>query len=346
MFTKPFKDTETTWFKVKCQCPGCDKCHEKEFELPSRVYYDRVRDNTEMCSRLLPIKFGANSGTSQEVHIRQLLDKYNIKYETNTKKVLERKELDIYIPSHNIAIECNGIYWHSTRHQVMDYHMNKMLMCREKGIQLLNIWQDWDVNKLDIVNSLILSKLGIYETRLYARRCTIKEVSSKECLEFLDKNHIQGRCHSNIKVGLYYNDELVSVMTFNRNNTRFMGLTEEWTLSRFCSKLNTQVVGAAGKLLKYFINNYNPTSINSFASNDISDGGLYKKLGFEERNINNSYWYINPHTYQRYHRYTFNKRDLVKSGEDPNLTEEMIMLNKGYCRIFDSGTTKYVLNLC
>lgn len=346
VFTKPINDTEITWFKVKCQCPGCNKCNEKEFELPSSVYYDRIRDNTEICSKLLPIKFGVNSGTSQEVHIRQLLDKYNINYISNTKKILGKEELDIYIPDYKVAIECNGIYWHSTKHKVMNYHVNKMLKCRERGIQLINIWQDWDVNKIDIINSLILSKLGIYRTRLYARQCTIKEVASKECLDFLDQNHIQGRCHSNVKIGLYYNNELMSVMTFTKNNTKFMGSVEEWTLSRFCSKLNTQVVGAASKLLKYFINNYNPTSINSFASNDISDGGLYKKLGFKESSMNNSYWYINPHTYQRYHRYTFNKRDLVKNGADPNLTEETIMLNEGYCKIYDSGTTKYIMNIC
>lgn len=345
VFTKLFKNEETTWFKVRCQCPECNKCCEKEFELPSNIYYDRVRDNTEICPKLLPIKTGMNTGTSQEVHIRQLLDKYNIKYETNTRKVLGGKELDIYIPDHNIAIECNGIYWHSTKHKIMDYHMNKMIECREKGIQLLNIWQDWDVNKLDIVNSLILSKLGIYKNRIYARKCTIKEVSVKESLKFLDENHIQGRCHSSIKLGLYYNDKLVSIMTFSKNNCGFMGAKEEWTLSRFCTKLNTQVIGGAGRLLKYFIRIYNPKSINSFASNDISNGGLYKKLGFEEGNINNSYWYINPHTYQRHHRYTFNKRDLVKNGEDPNFTEETIMLNKGYCKIYDSGTTKYSLNL-
>lgn len=345
VFVKPYKNKEITWFKIKCQCPNCDKCCEKEFELPSSIYYDRVRDNTELCSKLLPVKIGKNSGTSQEVHIRQLLDKYNIKYELNTKMVLGKKELDIYIPNYNIAIECNGIYWHSTRHKIMNYHMNKMIECKEKRIQLINIWQDWDINKLDIVNSLILSKLKIYDNRLYARQCVIKEVPSKEGLEFLDKNHIQGRCHSNIKVGLYYNEKLISIMTFTKNNSKFMGSTEEWTLSRFCTQLNTQVIGAADRLLKYFIRTYKPKSINSFASNDISNGGIYKKLGFEEGDINNSYWYINPHTYQRYHRYTFNKRDLIKNGENPALTEESIMLNKGYCKIYDSGTTKYVLYL-
>ena len=346
VFEKKYNDKLVTWFKIKCNDENCQLCKNKYFELPSTVYYDRTRDYTEMCSIKMPIKSGHNSGTSQEIHVRELLDRYNIEYVVNTKSILNGLELDVYIPSHHIAIECNGVYWHSTRHKIKDYHYNKMLMCREKGIQLLTIWQDWDVNKRDIVDSIILSKLGIYSKRIGARSCKIKEINSSICSEFLNKNHIQGKVKSNVRIGLYYKNELVAVMTFTKNNSRFMGSKEQWTLSRFCSSLHTQVVGGAMRLLKYFINHYSPESINSFASNDISNGALYKNLGFEEGSHNDSYWYINPHTYQRYHRYSFNKRDLVRSGEDPNLTEEIIMLNKGYCKIYDCGTTKYTLNLC
>ena len=94
-----------------------------------------------------------------------------LKYITNDRKILKGKELDIYIPSHKLAIECNGCYWHSQYPK--EYHYNKFISCKEKEIQLVTVWEDQILNNPEKIESLILSKLGIYERRLYARECSV-----------------------------------------------------------------------------------------------------------------------------------------------------------------------------
>jgi hypothetical protein len=331
------------FFKCKCPHPECNKCNEKEFIIPYDKYFVRNYENRELCVVLCP--GNTNKGTTIELFIRDILDKYNVFYETNNKSILNGKELDIFIPEHNIAIECNGIYWHSLKDS--NYHYNKWKKCREIGIKLLSFWEDQILNKPNIVESILLHNLGLYQRKIYARKCNIKIVSNSDALKFLNDNHLQGYVNSSIRVGLYYGDELVSLMAFGkkRGSLGNKGKQNDWELYRFCNKLNTSIAGGASKLLKYFINNYHPNSIESFSSNDISNGELYKTLGFSYLSITkHSYWYIDKDM-NRYHRFKFRKSELVKNGENPSESEFEIMKAKGYYRIYDSGQTKYILKL-
>ena len=330
----------------KCPHPGCCKCHEKTYSIFSNYYLDRCRDNTELCTHLLPIKQSHSTGTTIEIFVRNILDRHNIKYETNVKYILGGKELDIYIPSKHIAIECNGIYWHSKKEA--KYHINKYELCKSMGIQLLTIWEDWIITKPNIIESIILTKLGKTPNRYYARKCNVVKLSTSIGNSFLQNNHIQGQVRRGIYYGLEYNNELVSVMVFAKRS-KLSGpnilYDNEWELVRFCNKLNTVVVGGASKLIKHFIENYNPDKIISFSSNDISDGGLYRTLGFESENKSSiAYWYVQQKTFKRYHRTSFTKKSLIKKGYDANSTEEEIMKGLNYFKIYDSGHTKHVLN--
>ena len=130
-------------------------------------------------------------------------------------------------------------------------------------------------------------------------------------------------------------------MTFGQKRKCVNG-SHQWELYRYCSNLETQVVGGAQKLFQYFIRIYKPVSISSFSSNDISNGNLYKILGFQYSNNSLSYWYIHQQQYVRKHRYLFTKKSLIKDGYDESKTEEQIMFEKGYWRIWDSGQTKWV----
>lgn len=331
---------------VKCPHQNCTKCENKYYKIKSSCYWDRLKDNTEPCTNLLRVQKSNSKNTSLEIFIKNILDEHNISYIENDRTILDGKELDIYIPNKNIAIECNGIYWHSLKEP--NYHMDKWKLCKDKNIQLITIWQDWIINKPEIVKSILLSKLGIYDKRIYARKCIIKELTPHICNEFLNKNHIQGAGKSKIRLGLYYDDELVCVMTFN-NKIKCSGDNKNddyyFVLTRFCSSMGVQVIGGAGKLLQYFINKYHPISISSFASNDISDGGLYKTLKFKEVCINKSYWYIDK-TYNRYHRSTFTKASIVERGWKETKCgwkEKDVMYEHGYFQIYDSGQIKYIL---
>ena len=334
-------------YTCRCNHPNCNKCECKTYIIPKKIYHSRIQQNIETCTTLKPINEFAKN-TTIENYIKAILDEYNINYTTNNRKVLQGKEIDIYIPDKKIAIECNGVYWHSSIYKDNKYHYNKYKSCSEHGIQLLTIWEDWIEHKPDIVKSILLSKLGLLRERIYARNCCIREVSPKDAIEFLNMNHIQGSCNSKIRYGLYYKDKLVSLMTFGKKRSAMMGkykYEDVWELTRFCNTLNTSVVGAAGKLLKHFIKNINPTTIESFASHDISNGNLYNTLGFKkETETNGSYWYIDKCKI-RYHRFTFCKSKLIKMGYDKDKSEFEIMDGLGYIRIYDSGQTKYTLYL-
>ena len=328
-------------YQLIIKCPHCDckKCDKKYFITPVGIYHDRKQINAEICTHLLPIK---SLISTYELKLRELLDKHNIEYQCSVRNIITG-ELDITIPSKNIAIEFNGVYWHSTKNKKSKYHINKFNKCNEKGIQLISIWEDQYINKKEICESVILSKLGIYNTKLYARKCNLKEVQSNIAREFYTKNHIQGFCSATIHYGLYYDNELVSMMSFGKRSLG-KGFNKEWELIRYCSKTNTLIVGGASKLFKHFIKEYNPENIISWSSNDTSNGNMYNLLGFKKENISSSYWYVDKNLI-RYHRSNFSKSNLIKKGlieENDTRSESEIMNVLGYHKIFDTGQTKWI----
>ena len=117
--------------------------------------------------------------------------------------------------------------------------MNKTNECEKQGIHLVHIFEnEWNF-KQAIVKSRIKNLLGVFGFTIYARKCEVKEVSSKESFEFQNQNHIQGGVHSKVNIGLYYENELVSLMTFSK--PRF-NKKHEWELVRFCNSLKETIV--------------------------------------------------------------------------------------------------------
>ncbi len=253
--------------------------------------------------------------------------------EENTKKIIPPFELDIYIPDFSLAIEYNGDYWHSEEYKPKDYHINKTNMCKARGIQLIQIFEHQWLEKSEIFKSVIANKLG-FSDKIYARKCKVVEL--KDCKEFLETNHLQGNCPSSIKLGLTYNDELVSLMTFGK--PRF-NKSYEYELIRFCNKLNTSVVGGASKLLKYFETKYKPKSLVSYANLQWSDGGLYNQLGFtySDTSTPNYWWIRNNKLLNRYQCQKHKLKDLLGDKFNPDLSEKDNMENNGYSRLFDCG---------
>ena len=264
----------------------------------------------------------------------------------NKKNIISPLELDIYIPDLKLAFEFNGLYWHSEVNKENNYHLNKTEECEKQAIQLIHIYEDDWIYKQDIVKSIILNKLGKSE-KIYARKTEIKEIDDNKLIrDFLEKNHIQGFIGSKIKIGLFYNNELVSLMTFG-NRRVAMGKKStnegEYELLRFCNKLNTNIVGGASKLFKYFINKYNPNEITTYADRSFSQGNLYKQLGFEFiGKTEPNYYYIIDGI--KHHRFNFRKDKLIKEGYDKNKTEHEIMLERKIYRIYDSGNLKFIYN--
>ena len=190
---------------------------------------------------------------------------------------------------------------------------------------------------------MLKNKLGLTENKIMARKCEIKELDTKQAKEFCENNHIQGYVGSSVKLGLFYGDEVVSVMTFGRlrKSMNSTGDDNEYEMLRFCNKLNTNVIGGANKLFKYFIKNYNPNKIISYSNKRYSNGELYEKLGFKYiHDSQPNYYYIIGK--QRKHKFNFRKDKLIKEGFDPNKSEHQIMMEREIPRIYDCGTITYI----
>ena len=325
----------------KCLNINCDVCEKKQFELPSPIFRRRKNQGIELCPILNPIL--VSDGTSDIENDIYLYIKaiYSGKIIQNDRSILNGKEIDIYLPEMNFAIEFNGLYWHSEVYKDKMYHQEKTILCENKGIQLIHIWEDDWLDKKDIVKDIIQSKLGMND-KIPARKCTIKEVSSKESKEFLEKYHIQGNVNASIRIGLYYDDSLVEIATFGklRNILHSNGQENQYELYRLCSKSGYTVVGGVSKLLTHFIRKYQPKQIVSYANLDISNGNVYNSF-FKKISITSPGYYWAKDGY-KYHRSNFTKHILVKNGYDKNKTEEEIMHELGYYKVYDSGNIKYV----
>jgi len=279
---------------------------------------------------------------------KELLDFIKINYNgnviTNDRIVISPHELDIYLPDLNLAFEFNGLYWHSERFIEKKYHLNKTNFCESQNIHLVQIYEDDWIYKQDIVKSRILNLLG-KSNRIYARKCEVREVSFGDAKEFLEKNHIQGNCISKIRIGLYYKDELVSLMTFGklRRNLGYKSQEGFFELLRFCNLINHSIIGGANKLFINFLKKIKSKKIISYADRSWTYNNgktLYDNLGFKFVSVTNSnYYYINNGV--RENRFRFRKNLLVQEGFDNNKTEHEIMLERGFLRIYDSGSIKY-----
>ncbi|MFW6243453.1 MAG: DUF7487 domain-containing protein, partial [bacterium] len=192
----------------------CDCGKNHEFEISFPLYKSRKQFASKYCTICFPPY--KNNISQLEINLLNFI-KENYKNEIiiNSKSIISPYELDIYIPDLNLAFESNGVYWHNELYCDKNYHMNKNILCEEKNIQLIHIYEDDWIYKQDIVKSMIINKLNKTEYRIFARKCKIKEITDNKIIrKFLNDNHIQGYIVSNIKLGLFYDGELVSLMTF------------------------------------------------------------------------------------------------------------------------------------
>lgn len=309
------------------------------FQLFNRLGYD------------IPIFKGKGISISKaETHICQWLDDNKISYIPQYK--IGKKKIDIVIPDYNLAIEYNGIDHSYGKHtysrlnnwleEDRNIHKNREKLLQENGFRLIQIFENEWLNKTKqtIWKSILASNLGL-NNKIYGRHCNINLVDTKECTKFLEDNHIQGNCRSSVKLGLYYKEELVSVMTFGipRISKKY-----QWELIRFSNKLNTTVIGGASKLFNHFIENYEPKHIVSYCDKRIFNGQLYETLGFTLSHISlpNYFYFNNSSKLEPRQKYQKHKLNAILPIFDPKLSERENMYNNGYRRIWDCGNKVYV----
>ena len=324
LFSKDeYKDTVTYYKWI---------CNDCKTEFLDRLFHGRI----PRCPNCFP-----KNMSMWEKEISEYISDTNIEMYYNTKHLTSPYELDIYIPSHNLAIECNGAYWHSeVQGKRRNYHLDKTKMCESKGIQLIHIWDYEWTNSANIIKSMIMSKLG-YNKKIYARKCNIRQVSNTDKNNFLERNHLQGTCPSSINLGLYYENELVSLMTFGK--TRF-SKKYEYELLRFCNSSETSTMGGASRLFKHFVRKYNPTSVISYADKRYSQGNMYQKLGFvHSHDSSPNYKYTQDYrVFENRVKYQKHKLPKLLDKFNPDMTEWENMQMNGYDRIWDCGNSVWI----
>ena len=255
---------------------------------------------------------------------------------TNSKNIIPPMELDIFVPTLNLAIEFNGGYWHSERFKDKNYHLNKYNLCKSKGIRLISIWE-WeylkDRDKIEnFIKNLILEK-----KKLFARKLKIKEVDIKTQREFLDINHLQGYVPCTLTLGLYKEDELVQLMTLRIKSKK----DKLFEIGRLATKTGFTVVGGSKRLFKHLLSFVDFETIISYNNMDKFTGDTYESLGMTYESTSIPYGWIRNTEYLP--RYQTQKSKLLKQGFDKNLSESEIMRSEGFEKIYFTGVSKFVL---
>lgn len=305
------------------------------------------------CKELHLMKYIEVFTSKLEEKFKNLFTENNIAYSWRNRRIVDGPngkshcyELDFFLPDYNIAIEINDISTHnsiyrSTQPYGINYHVYKTQNCKEKGIRLIHIWE-WEIQKdFDKVSKWLLNVLNSNKDRVFARKCELKLVAKNEEKQFLTNYHLQGYQKSDLCLGLYYNNELVQLMSFSK--PRFSN-KYQYELLRLCSKYNINIIGGANKLFKHFIKNYAPTSIISYCDYSKFTGAVYEQIGMKFVKL------TKPNiVYCNYEMDVVNESILMKYGIDKLLktnygkgtnNRELIMKH-GYLPIHNCGNIVY-----
>ena len=319
---------------TKCSGTCSLKCKVCGFEFEDRpawlLYNDR--NSCRNCNKRIYGKM--------ENEVYEYCKQYFDDIIQNTRSLLgDRREIDIFIPNINLGIEFNGLYWHSELMGMSSSnHQKKTIDCQEKGIKLLQIFEDEWIEKQAIVKSILKAKMNIIdvENTYYARKCKIINVDNKTAQDFYNTNHIQGQCNGGNHFGLEdKNDGLVALITIAK--PRF-STKHEYEILRFCNLLNKSTIGGLSRLIKFSINELNISSLITYADARYSDGSGYLNSGMKYITLTQpGYFYLRKG--KRINRINYQKHKLENLLENFNqdLSEWENMKSNGFDRIWDCG---------
>ena len=237
--------------------------------------------------------------------------------------------------------------WHSEQfHKDRNYHLNKLEECHRRNIKLIQIFESEYINNKNLILNKLLYIIGCsnIKDKIYARNCIVKEINKETAKSFLKINHIQGYVAATLYLGLYYNNNLISVMSLKKQNNKKK--ENEWELTRFANDMNYVVNGSFGKLFKYFVRKYNPSEVKSFADRRWTldkDNNLYIKNNFELEKVTKPDYRYTKTQNEYIHKFNFRKQILHrKYGLPLTMTESEMTKQLGYYKIWDCGLFKYV----
>lgn len=286
------------------------------------------------CSRGIVYDYAIEYGIRErgvniaEQEIIQFIESLGLSAVQNSRKIISPFELDIFIESHNLAIEFNGLYWHSDEFKEKRYHLDKTEMCEAKGITLLHIFENEWRDFKDKWKSVIKTKLGL-NSKIHARKCKLVLIDNKTAADFCEENHLQGKHGCSFAYGLYHNDNLVQVATFGKS--RFS--TEcDLELIRMCTKMGYTVVGGASKITSKV------DSFISYANRRWSSGNVYSTINMQQLKPNPpTHAYVKGDKVYNRIQFLHHKLKYVLETYDEKLSSMENMKENGFTRIWDCG---------
>lgn len=342
--SEKFKSNKTeNWNKIRKTCLeryGNENVMQVK-EVKDKIIKNNMKKYGVEWSCLLPqVHNSRNKDSIPNITAKNLLDEYNIEYEREFP--IKRYVFDFKIG--NILLEINPYATHNSNWSPFnksqgvkkEYHQNKTNIGKNAGYRVINVW-DWDNIEL-IINSLI------NKTSIYGRKCIIKEIDKKTTKEFLNKYHFQGTCKcQTYRYGLFYNDELVQIMTFGkpRYNNKY-----DYELLRLCTKFGYNIIGGAEKLFKYFIKQHNPISIISYCDESKFNGNVYKKLNFTCKTIPSpsKHWFnpkLNMHITDNFLRQK-GYDNIFGTNYGKGTSNRELMLQNKFVEIYDAGQSTWI----
>ena len=278
----------------------------------------------------------SNHISSAQRNIAKFLESLNLCVSLEFK--ISALKYDIFVPSKNFLIEYNGLKWHSNP-ESKRRDLEKYELAISKRYEFVSIFEDeWLLNKSKVENLLKNKLIKTNSKKLRPSQCEIRKIGS-EVNGFYEKYHYIGKCKAKIHYGVYFENELVSAISFGiptRQTSKY-----PWELIRMASNPEYRIHGIWSKLLKQFISEYSPKSIVSFSDNRLFSGKVYEKIGFKyDGNLSQDYYWVKNG--KRFH-----KSGLRKKGKEKisGFTEYQLREAQGYSRIWDLGKKRWVLDL-
>lgn len=335
------KRFSTVWDSADCYCENCGADFSHTFGAPGLK-------NIPLCPNCTKL----HRGKDEQAILDWLYTEFPGEIiQEDTRKIIRPKELDIYFPNRNFAIEVDELFWHceinaldnSSSGRNRQYHLDKTKACEKQGIDLIHVWNiEWRY-KQDIVKSLIRSRLG-KNISIYARDCVCVSIPTNIAKPFFEQNHIQGFAGGLYKYGLYQNNELVSALIVSSQKFK----PGQLEIVRFVTKQNYRVIGGFSKLWAYFLQRHIPyTRIVSYADLRYFTGRVNKQVGFRLDKVNAPSYFYTKNYRTAYHRMHFTKRHIQENSElvfNSELTEWENMRLNNYNRIWDCGQNVWVLD--
>lgn len=308
-----------------------------KYQVPSSTANKVFRESGEQVFYNFCENYTNTNHSSLKVHALELFKQIDPNLQHHNKAPLEQVEIRcrpdfrIQVDDKFVYVNVDGLYYHSEKKiSNKNYHFNLRKHFEAKQINLLQFRQDEIYNHPEIVLSIIKAKLQISK-KIYARKCTVARLTREQIKPFLKQNHLMGDHPSSKGWGLFYNNQLVQLITV-KNHSSYLDI------ARLCSLNNTTVVGGFSKLLNAVKKYYTAASkIISYCDLRYSSGTGYEKLGFKRQSITLGWKWTDSKS-------TFNRRRCRANHDDRRLTEAEYAAELKWYKIYDAGQAKYVID--